>query len=73
MEIVVRSFYGECSGVSEDLIGKEKYDKIIAERALYAKNTMYSKLNQTDLELSDYLLVEEQKMLNKLKSLKRSI
>ena len=52
---------------------KEKYDKIIAERALYAQNSMYSKLNQTDLELSDYLLVEEDKMLRKIKSLKRSI
>lgn len=52
---------------------KEKYDSIIAQRALYAQNSMYSKLNQTDLELSDYLLVEENAMLEKVKSLKRSI
>ena len=51
----------------------KEYDSMIAQRALYAQNSMYSKLNQTDLELSDYLIVEENAMLEKVRSLKRSI
>lgn len=52
---------------------KEKYDSIIAQRALYAQDSMMSKLSQTDLSFEDYLEVEEKAMIEKVKSLKRSI
>lgn len=55
------------------LIDSEKYDNIIAQRTLYAQDSMMNKLSQTDLPLIDYLEVEEKKTIDKIKSLRRSL
>lgn len=55
------------------LTDPEKYNNIMAQRTLYAEDSMMSKLSQTDLPLLEYLEVEEKNMFEKIKSLKRSI
>lgn len=54
-----------------ELTDKEKYDKLMADRMLYAQNSMLSKLNKTDLPFMDYLEVEEKKMYSAVQTLKR--
>lgn len=54
-----------------DLYDPEKYDTIIAQRALFAEDSMLGKLANTDLDYMSYLELEEEKTLNRIKSLKR--
>lgn len=55
------------------LTDEARYANIIAQRAVYAEDSLLSKLNSTDLDIFSYLQVEEDQMVAKIKSLKRSI
>lgn len=56
-----------------ELSDPEKYDKLVAERSVYAHDSMLAKLSQTDLPFLDYLSVEESNVLARIRSLKRCI
>lgn len=56
---------------NKSLYDEKKYDTIMAQRALYAEDSLMSKLSQTDLPLYEYLEVEEKNMIEKVKTLKR--
>lgn len=60
-------------GVISDLYNPDRYDRIIAERTVYAENSMLRKLYDTDLNWLDYLKVEEQNKLSAIRSLKRKL
>lgn len=56
-----------------DLYDEDRYDTIMSQRALFAQDALMNKLAQTDLPLYDYLEVEENNMLARVKCLKRDV
>lgn len=58
---------------SLELSDPEKYAKLCGERALYAQDSMMSKLNNTDKDFMDYLDTEEKEMVKRIKSLRRYV
>lgn len=58
---------------SLELSDPERYVKICGERALYAQDSMLSKLNRTDKDFMEYLETEEKEMIKRVKSLRRYV
>lgn len=56
-----------------ELTDPERYAKICGERALFAQDSMLSKLNRTDKDFLEYLDSEEKELMSKISSLKRYV